>query len=754
MSFFEKRPLCVSFAAFIALFIISAGFNYTLKIIALCATVLAFLIVLAVKRKINALCGVLIACCAASLLSLFYFNVIVSGDESYIGFHGRIFAEIDKVSYSSDFASYAVVTVTKLDGTDAEGEPLSKDGLNIRAKLNCSYNIGAKRGDVIEFEGTFTALSDDEDGFDEKRYYKSLSVFVGIDSTSGYASVVGKAGWSLSSFFVSVNEFCSGRLSTLLSGGALGIAKAIFLGDKSGLPRSFLRDFRRIGLSHMLAVSGLHLSVLLGGIYRILKRLYVSLKARTVIIILICLFYMGLTGAPPSIVRSGIMFIILSLAELSFRFNDPVTSLFTAGALMILFNPSAIFDTGFLLSFTATFGILAVSPKIQKYREKSIEKRGAFIRSLYDHILSPAVITFSAVAFTLPVSVAFFGSIYILSPLTNFLFSPVISISLLISPMLVLASYIPFVGPFLAFVFSKLSALIIYSSAGFAGIDIGNLPLNYPFVGYLTIGVVACTAILLFIKLKNEMWYTVPFAVFIAAYLILRSVFLGSFDRYSYVACINDSKNDAICVYDEGKTTLIDISSGKRSFVENCADLLGESFYRDRIDRFVVTHYHSAFVKTFDRLTDERYVGSVLFVFPENDTENAYFETLLSICEKKGLSYSVYDAALENEASSEIYILRSYIKRSTHPVTGVRLNSEKQSFQYVGKSYGEICPKVEADIVFFGSHGPVEKEKLTDYSCKAAVYPNVEYSRIRLGSYDESMVISDGDGFIILRIKK
>ena len=738
MSFFEKRPLCAALASFIGVFAASSFVGFSVKLAVLLTGVLIAALLFIVKRRFNIICGIAAACSAACVLSLVFYGVIVKAQTDLIGREAKMEAVVKEVTYSSSYSSFANVKITSVGG----------EKVSFNAKLTAGFPLDAERDDTIVFDGKIVELSEDNDGFNEKRYYNSKSIYVAVEATGERCEHTGKAPKSVSSFFAEVNDFCASRLSKLLSGDALGLSKAVFLGDKSDLSRPFIRDFRAIGLSHLLAVSGLHLSILIGGVYTLLKLLSVGKKARTAVVAALCVFYMGLTGSPPSILRSGIMFLIILLSDLIFKYNDPVTSLFAAGAGMILFSPSTIYDAGFLLSFFATLGILVVSPRLFRSSEAAY-RRGRAARLFFKFIYSPVVVTLAAVAFTLPLTAYYFGRIYILSPLTNIIFAPLITVILFLSPLLVFASYVPFIGAFFGFIVSKIGGLTVYLSSVFSKTGFGNMPLNYPFVMYLIIAMLAATAVLFFIKLKHEYFYIIPFCAFLVVYFVARGVFLSGFDSYSYAACYSDGSNDAVCLYENGETTLIDVSAGRRTFISGAADLMPDIFYRDRIDRFAVTHYHNYIVSAFERLTDDKYVGSLLLAPTVNEKEEGVCSSLIEICERKEIPYVFTDVLTDGTE-----FVHGYISRSTHPVIRLTIPVGGDRFLYAGSSYGEKFDQSGVDIVFIGSHGPKEKKGFSLGRCETAVFCDAEREELVTVESEEKLYIDQNGGCVVLRIKK
>lgn len=699
MRFFEKRPLCVSIAFFMGFLALSAILPVYAKIAVMCACAVGAAIILAVRRKFDVFCGILAALIAASAVSLVYFDIRVSEQKSYIGTSGVITAEVRKVNYSSSFSSYSEIVIREINGEKTD----------IKAKLECSYPLHAKSGEIVRLNGEVKEIENSDDTFDTRKYYNSKGFYLNVVSDDNDVELTGEKAAGVYYFFLNISEYVGKRLELYLDKDANGLVRAVFLGDKSDLSYTLKRDFRLIGISHILAVSGMHLSILMGGVYWFLRKTGISKNVRTVISILICLFYMGFTGAPASIIRSGIMFIILSLSGVFGRINDSPTSLFVAGGLITSFSPSTVFDAGFLLSFFATLGIVAVAPGIQKWKSKVSDK--STIVKLLVRAASPLIVTVAAVAFTLPFNFYYFGSFSPISPFTTLLFTPLVSILLFASPFQFAASFVPFLGRSVAFVINKVCALIVLLSSDISKMEFASFSLRYPFVKYLAAALCLSIIVLAFVKLKNEMVFTIPFAVFISVYFICRAVFLGYFDSYYHFACVNEGKNDFVCVYSEGKNTLIDISDGKKSAAKSAGMFCTERFYSETIDVYVFTHYSKYSENSFEHLSNDYIVKSVVLVDPITDKDRSYLSEIVDICYDKDIemyrvggdeSVSIGDIAVKTDRRS--------ISRSTHSVISCEIDLSGTKIVYAGRSFAEAFDDPECDILIAGANGPKQKK--------------------------------------------
>lgn len=136
------------------------------------------------------------------------------------------------------------------------------------------------------------------------------------------------------------------------------VAAAMAVGDRRYLSAETKGAYRAAGISHVLVVSGLHLSVAIGGLYRLLRRILHRRRLAAALGIVATLCFMLLCGLTPSVVRSGTVWMLIFLATVLNQRADAYTSLGVAALVLLVANPYAAGDVGLLLSFAATLGAL------------------------------------------------------------------------------------------------------------------------------------------------------------------------------------------------------------------------------------------------------------------------------------------------------------------------------------------------------------------------------------------------------------
>lgn len=198
------------------------------------------------------------------------------------------------------------------------------------------------------------------------------------------------------------------------------LVNGILLGDTSSLSNQLTDDFRTDGISHILSVSGLHMSTIAELLIFLLLFLHVPKKGTAAVAACGVFCFMAITCFVPSVTRSGVMCLLCLAAPLFSRRADPLNSLCTAGLLICLGNPYAAADVGLLLSFFATMGLILCTGPITKFLNGKLDKVHAFsplVRGI-NGILATSV---GATLFTLPIILLSFGTVSIVAPLSNLL---------------------------------------------------------------------------------------------------------------------------------------------------------------------------------------------------------------------------------------------------------------------------------------------------------------------------------------------
>jgi len=329
-----------------------------------------------------------------------------------------------------------------------------------------------------------------------------------------------------------------------ITGEKLAMVAAITLGQKNMLDSEQKQNFIKAGVMHIMAVSGLHamiLSLFVLNILFFLKRKFNFL--RILITILILWSFAFVTGLTPSVLRATLMFTFLQAGNLINRRVNGINSVLASAFVLIMIEPSVIFNSGFLLSFSAVIYIISF---YQDFYNK-VHLNNWFT----DKIWQSAVVTIVAQAGTLPLTIMLFNRFPAYFLFTNILIIPVASLLIVTGCLVPLLSPVPFLSHFFAGLLNYLTSFI-----GYLTTTISSLPSS----SIENIGLTTPECILLTITLFTFSYYilkkkSVPLYLPMMFFLLL--AFVGT------ITDISSRKTNELIVYNTPGSSVIGVKSGK-----------------------------------------------------------------------------------------------------------------------------------------------------------------------------------------------
>lgn len=342
-----------------------------------------------------------------------------------------------------------------------ETDKIDFDGVNQKMKLRVSTSkaLDADLYDRITGK-VHMFLPIDNGGFSSKSYYASKGIHM-LSYLYEYEDVKiePQQNKPIYYYFLKSRENLIESIRNLLPKEQASVAVGVLLGDKYLLDEDIKADFKNIGISHLLAVSGLHTSVVAAIVVTLLKMTKLSKRWVNIFTCISIICFMAITGFSASVMRAGIMLIVFYLGSLFYQKADSLNSLGIATFILTLFNPFSAGDLGLLLSVSATLGILL----FENYFEEKINKFGEKLKygsQLIKKISGIISVTICATIATLPIIMLSFGKISLVSIIANILIvtpTMVMMIFILISAILYLITPIRFI----AMPFALISGILI-----------------------------------------------------------------------------------------------------------------------------------------------------------------------------------------------------------------------------------------------------------------------------------------------------
>lgn len=204
---------------------------------------------------------------------------------------------------------------------------------------------------------------------------------------------------------------------------------ALIYGEKQYFNEAYETAVRRAGVSHVMVVSGMHLSISVLFFVGLLSRIWYNRFVKAFTMLTVVLVLTSVCGFSVSILRAGVTYIFAAVLLMLNRPSLSENNLGGAVALLVMLNPLIVFSGAFWLSVLSTFGILCIA----KYIFSALERTSLYGKPVLYGITSAAVITLSATLLTLPVTVYLFGEISLVGVITNLLISYAVTIVIWLS---------------------------------------------------------------------------------------------------------------------------------------------------------------------------------------------------------------------------------------------------------------------------------------------------------------------------------
>ena len=273
-----------------------------------------------------------------------------------------------------------------------------------------------------------------------------------------------------------VRSYIKNTLFSAMSRDEAATLTAVTIGDRSYFTDEFYANVKKAGVSHVMVVSGMHLSVIVGLTAVAVKKYFYNKYLRALTMLATVLFMAAVCGFTKSILRAGFCSLFLAVSILSERDNTTENSLGGAAALLFMISPFTVFSVSFQLSFLSTLGIVSVAMPCLKF----IKDNRLLKTDIAFTLFSAVLVTLAATLFTLPISIYTFGYVSNVSVFTNLLIDAAAGIALQISAVaLALNLIFPYISRPL-FIAAEFTAAYInriinlFGSLPFAVSDIGT----------------------------------------------------------------------------------------------------------------------------------------------------------------------------------------------------------------------------------------------------------------------------------------
>lgn len=430
-----------------------------------------------------------------------------------------------------------------------------------------------RHGNLVQVSGVFSVFerAANPGEFDAFSYYESRGIGGRVSAES--LLICDSRCDVFSDALYTLRQSAAEQLFARMDEEDAGLLCAMILGEKAYLPEEEKELYRRTGIGHMLAISGLHISLLGAGLFFFLRSYVMSVKPAVLVTAMVLFVYGQLTGFPVATSRAVLMMCCLLFARYTGRSYDSLSALSFSGIVTLLQQPAQLFDCGFLLSYTALGGIILFAPVLEACQAEGVKKA----------LLSGA----SVFVTTLPVMLWFFYEICPYSIVANLLVLPFLS--LLIGTGMagcLFSFFLPSVGEFILatvhylFLFYEYVCRLIQALPA-STVVTGRPPLWFVIVYYVLLSAIVRS----YVRWeKKSILYAGVTAFFFLSFFVRRKA------DFLYTQ-LSVGQGDCACLFYGDETYLIDGGSSSRQNIGLYTIRNFLKFYgREQVERIFISH--------------------------------------------------------------------------------------------------------------------------------------------------------------------
>lgn len=737
MELLKNRPLCVFCLIFLVSSWLSIHAVYKFKIYVLIAVAIVIILLLVAAflfRKLRSTITMIMLCVLSLSVALastaFRMDMPKERALKFVGEHA---AEMSIISRESS-TEYTSEYIVRIDGID-------ESRVSIRSLLVLGFSADFSVGDtlyvyadIMDMDATALGMSggqrirdrevvlmsvvyEPDDGFVE-RFDRNSSFFEKLITKDGRNVLLDE-----------LKQGLSDRIDVLYDEDSGALVKSFLVGDTSDLSSLITRDFRRSGVSHLFAVSGLHISILIGAVEILLRKLNAHKILRCAVGSVLAFLLLCLTGFAMSAMRSVFMlwiaYVVLLLAEEA----DSLSVLMASVSIIILILPYSVNDVGLWMSFLATLGLITVYPLAESAIPKISKRKklkNILLRTLRSALMV-AIMTVISSLFLLPIMWLVFGEASIVSVPTNILLSPLNAIYLILSTVSLVLGGIPLIGKIFVFIVGVIGKLTVFIVEIFSRLDSATVSLRYWFAGIIVVVFTIMMITLLLIRLKHKWILCVPPTLLVVSFTVCILVF--NYVVEDNVTYYGKGTSEVLSVSCDEDLGIIDMSDGHYSRFSGTLYDAGKYGATD-VDTIVLTKVSTIHVSTMDHLLRNVLVDSIYIPMPEEEREIDLSIKLAMIAEECGVHAYLYDSGevlnICKSASSLIYFTKCVEKTSV----SVFISSGEQILGYTDAFADEniINEAVKkCDTVLIGNNGiPKERYKYAVDAEAIVIYSSEE----------------------------
>lgn len=367
------------------------------------------------------------------------------------------------------------VTITKVGNKSS----------NIIVYLRIKGRSQFEYGDEIAFQGEYSEPDEarNDKGFNYKKYLRSNGI-IGIVKTNKVEKIDINKGKALEKIACKTQNIIEETIQKNISKKEhQGVLLGILLGNDNQIEQGIKENFVNSSLSHILAVSGMHVAYMIAIVDYVLSTLKVGKKQTKAIMIFFLIFFTSLANHTPSVRRACMMAGLGILAGLIYQKSDILNNMAISILIILLQNPFSLWNTGLLLSYSATLGIVLLTPIFLS--KKETEERNRYKRFWKQKIKPIIVVSISSWIAIFPINMALFNTISFTFVFSNLMVSAIIGVIIMLGMVASIPVHIPILSNIIFLILDFLLCILIKISQLFSSMPLSSVLVCRPNIGIL-----------------------------------------------------------------------------------------------------------------------------------------------------------------------------------------------------------------------------------------------------------------------------
>ncbi|MCL2366492.1 MAG: ComEC/Rec2 family competence protein [Oscillospiraceae bacterium] len=559
-----------------------------------------------------------------------------------------------------------------------------QDAPDVGARLYYFNAIELNPGDVIAFTAQFRRTEGVQDDVRNDTLSARGTFLTAL--VSGEITIVESEG-QLRFFPRRLSEAIAQRIDEIYPDDIAHFMQALLVGRRDALFRDSAlgASLSAAGIIHVVSISGMHVAFLMG----LLGFAFKNSRLFAFIGIPVLIFFMAMTGFTPAVTRAGIMQVFLICAPIFKRERDSITSLSAALIVLLSANPYSIASVGLQLSFSATLGIILLTPKINSGVRDAIRDSVLYKKKIpkvfINFIISSLATTTGALVVTIPLTALHFGYVSLIAPLTNLLTLWAVSLAFPIGLISAISSFIFLpLAQIIAYPVTLIARYIIFMARTLGTVPYSIVYSSHSLLMFWLAYIYVIFTSLPLLKARPRQYITPTCVCVVLLFIIL------------LISPLLPGQSDTtLTVLDVGQGFSMVISSTEHTVMIDCGSISAEnagavaheylmSRSRTSVDLLVVTHFHADHVNGIEFLLSRIPISALAIPDPDG---SFVAEHIIALARRRGADI-IY-------VTETLYVSMGELSLSLFPPVGFGCINERGVSVLIS---GEIYALVTGDM--------------------------------------------------------